>query len=291
MTMALPVKRRSPRRGAMQALFLAFLGAWSLTGAASPAVASVTVGQTAVPSGLCAADFDRLVPADGSGNSYVVPATGTITSWSHIAIGAPSQTLTMKLFRPLGGTTYMVVGHDTRPLDSGSPNTFPVSIAARSGDVLGLYSNSASGCLVAGTPSVILTRAGDLPDGASDSFSSATSPNRPNISAVLNPTNTFALGAITRNKKKGTATITVNVPNPGELIASGNGVKAASAGRAVISKSVGAGQAQLLIKAKRKKKAKLNETGKVKLSVAITYTPTGGSPNTQSVKVKLKKNL
>jgi len=28
----------------------------------------------------------------------------------------------------------------------------------------------------------------------------------------------------------------------------------------------------------------------VKLTVAITYTPTGGSPNTQSVKVKLKEN-
>jgi hypothetical protein len=110
-------------------------------------------------------------------------------------------------------------------------------------------------------------------------------------SAGGKPSNAFTLGAITRNKKKGTATITVNVPNPGELTGSGNGVKASSAGRAVISKSVGAGQAQLLIKAKGNKKRKLNETGKVKLSVAITYTPTGGDPSTQSVKVKLKKRL
>jgi hypothetical protein len=29
----------------------------------------------------------------------------------------------------------------------------------------------------------------------------------------------------------------------------------------------------------------------VKLTVAVTYTPTGGDPNTQSVKVKLKKKL
>jgi hypothetical protein len=100
--------------------------------------------------------------------------------------------------------------------------------------------------------------------------------------------NGFAIDSITRNKKKGTATITGHSPFAGDLSASGNGVKAASAG-AVISKSIGAGQAQLLIKAKGKKKKKLNRKGKVKLNVAVTYTASGGSPVTQSVKVKLKK--
>jgi hypothetical protein len=102
--------------------------------------------------------------------------------------------------------------------------------------------------------------------------------------------NSFTFAGVTRNKKKGTATLKVNVPNPGELTGSGNGVKAYSAG-AVISKSVGAGQAQLLIKAQGKKSKQLNQKGKVKLSVAVTYTPTGGDPSTQSVKVKLKKKL
>lgn len=101
----------------------------------------------------------------------------------------------------------------------------------------------------------------------------------------------FTIDAITRNKKKGTATITVSAQFPGELIATGKGVKASSAGLAVTSKSVGAGQSQLLIKAKKKKKRKLNQKGKVKLNVAVTYTPTGGNAKTQSVKVKLKKNL
>jgi hypothetical protein len=105
---------------------------------------------------------------------------------------------------------------------------------------------------------------------------------------VLDPSNTLAFGRIVRNKKKGTATLTVNVPNPGELTASGNGVKAA--GAAVISKTVTApGAAQLLIKAKGKKKRKLNDTGRVKLNVAVRFTPTGGDPRTQSIKVKLKK--
>ena len=103
------------------------------------------------------------------------------------------------------------------------------------------------------------------------------------------PSNSLTLGKVKRNTKKGTATITVNVPNPGELTGSGKGAKVARASGAVTSKAVSAGNAQLLIKAKGKKKRKLNKRGKVKLKVAITYTPTGGAPNTQSRKLKLKK--
>jgi hypothetical protein len=100
----------------------------------------------------------------------------------------------------------------------------------------------------------------------------------------------FTIDGITRNKKKGTATITAGVDFPGELIASGKGVKVSSTG-AVISKSVAAGQAQLVVKAKGKKRRNLNEKGKVKLKLAITYTPSSGTAHTQSVKVKLKKKL
>ena len=101
-----------------------------------------------------------------------------------------------------------------------------------------------------------------------------------NVTAVVAPSNSFTFGATTRNKKKGTATLTVNLPNPGELTASGKDVNVA--GAAVISKAVTARTASLLIKARGKKKHKLNDTGKVKLNPAITYTPTGGDPSTQS---------
>jgi len=107
----------------------------------------------------------------------------------------------------------------------------------------------------------------------------------------ITPSNAFTIGAVQRNKKKGTATLNLTLANPGELTGSGNGVKASSAAQAEISKSVGAGPAKLLIKAKGKKKKKLNQKGKVKLSVAVTYTPNGGSAKTQSVTVKLKKKL
>ena len=102
--------------------------------------------------------------------------------------------------------------------------------------------------------------------------------------------NDFTIATITRNKKKGTATVTVNLPDPGELVGSGKGVKAFS-GQAVTSKSAAAGPAKLVIKAKGKKKRKLATTGKVKLNVTISFTPTGGKAKTVPLKVKLKKKL
>jgi subtilisin-like proprotein convertase family protein len=102
--------------------------------------------------------------------------------------------------------------------------------------------------------------------------------------------NVFTLGAISRNKKKGTATLKVNVPNPGELALSGKGLTTARAAGAVVAKTVPtAGEVKLLIRARGKKKRRLNETGKVKVKPTITYTPTGGDPSTQSRDLKLKK--
>jgi hypothetical protein len=98
----------------------------------------------------------------------------------------------------------------------------------------------------------------------------------------------FTIDGIRRNKKKGTATITAGIDFPGELLASGKGVKASSA---VTSKAVAAGQAQLVIKAKGKKRRNLNEKGKVKLKLTVTYTPASGTAHTQPLKVKLKKKV
>jgi hypothetical protein len=106
------------------------------------------------------------------------------------------------------------------------------------------------------------------------------------------PSNAFTLHKVVRNEKKGTATLTVRVPGPGELTGSGGGVKAASVAQAVTSKAVaGPGDARLLIKAKGKKRRKLNETGKVKLNVAVTFTPNGGNPSTKTVRVKLVRRI
>ncbi len=280
-------------------LSLVSVAALSLAVIASPATASVTVGQTDPsnsPMVSCAGVVvqDMAQPSVTSGNSYVVPADGTITSWSHNAYSGANQKVTMKVWRLISGTSYRVIGHDTRgPFTGSGPITFSgISVPVQRGDVLGL--NAGTGGFVdcmfpAPGDTMLYANPSDTPDGQETNF--VTLPDRrPNISAVVEPTNSFTPGAVTRNKKKGSATLAFNLPNPGDLSGSGQGAQVASTG-AVTSKAVPAGIATLVVKAKGKKKRKLNETGKVKLIVAITYTPTGGSPSTQSVKVKLKKKL
>jgi hypothetical protein len=256
---------------------------------ASPAAASVTIGQLApeTVSLACRGSVDRVQPTVTSGNTYVVPGKGTIISWSHNARAEAGQMLTMKIFHKFGQPAlYRVIHHDgPRPLAAGLINTFPTNIPVNPGEVLGLYTPGPANtaCVFSAPEDSHLFRSGNLADGEAGAFEFGAG-SRVNVSAVFNPSNSFTLvGKVKLNKKKGTARLTADVPNPGSLTLSGKGLKRASA-------AVNApGTAKLLIRAKGKKKKKLNRTGTVKVKPIITYTPTGGDPSTQSRKLKLKK--
>jgi hypothetical protein len=105
------------------------------------------------------------------------------------------------------------------------------------------------------------------------------------------PDNTFRLGKLKRNKRKGTAKLTAIVPGPGELGLSGKKVKAVTT--QVAATAAGAspdGIAVVLkVRAKGKGNRKLRRTGAAKVKVNVAYTPTGGESNTLSKKLKLKK--
>ncbi len=293
---------RRTRRSRLARLGIASaLAAALLSLAAAPVPAAVTIGQLAPPnpSSETSADTDRAQPSVTAGNPYVVPTTGgvtawTLTSWSHTAASDVGQELTMKVFRKVADPlTYTVVGHDgPRSLTPSAVNTFQTSLQVKAGDVLGNNSKSpADNASYFPAPGEsFIDRAPGLPDGQIGTFLQSADPLRLNISAVLEPTNTFALGRITRNKRRGTATLEATVPNPGELTVGGKGIKLAGGGAAVTSKAVSGGSVKLTIRAKGKKKRKLNETGKVKVKPKITYTPAGGAPSTQSTKVKLRKH-
>ena len=96
------------------------------------------------------------------------------------------------------------------------------------------------------------------------------------------PRNEFSFGKAKRNKRRGTAKLTVNVPGPGALeLAQAKKVKGDQA------RAEAAGEATLLVKPRGKAKKKLNRRGKAKLSAEVTYTPDGGDPNTQTASVKV----
>jgi hypothetical protein len=194
----------------------------------------------------------------------------------------------MKVFRNVTGTTYSVVGHDgPRALTVGALNTFQTSILVKPGDLVGMNDNSvnppvATACDVVFPGNTIFFGSGNLADGSSGPIGSPIANRNLNISAVVEPTNSFSLGTVTRSKKKGTATVTVSVPNPGDLTVSGNGVRSASA-------VAGPGDVQLPIAATGKKRKKLKKKGKVKIGPTVTFTPVGGDPSAQSIPIQLKK--
>jgi hypothetical protein len=96
--------------------------------------------------------------------------------------------------------------------------------------------------------------------------------------------NEFSFGKAKKNKRKGTAKLTVNVPCPGELdLAKTKKVKPDD------ESADAEGAEKLRIKPKGKAKRKLRKKGKAKVKAEVTYTPIGGEPNTQIKKLKLKK--
>jgi hypothetical protein len=98
------------------------------------------------------------------------------------------------------------------------------------------------------------------------------------------PSNEFSFGKVKRNKRKGTAKLTVKVPGPGELeLAETKRVNGKQ------KRAESAGKQKLPIKSRRKARKKLNAKGRAKVNAKVTYTPEGGDPSADSKKIKLVK--
>ncbi len=257
--------------------------------------AAVTIGKVADPVGSsCATGFDW-VGQNTPTTTYVVPSTGgvtswTLTSWSTFA-GPTGGSLAMKVFRPLpGDKQFQVVGHAgpaTVTPGGLAGNTFPANLAVKTGDVLGFhnYTNTLN-CTAPEPGGTYLYLTGDLADGASGGPFAVydAQPYDLDISATVSPVNDFSVGKTSRNRKKGTAKITFDVPNPGTLSGSGGGAKVSKA------KTVAAGKATLKVKARGLKSRTLDRNGKLKLKLQVIYTPTGGDPKAKKIKLKLLKS-
>jgi hypothetical protein len=131
------------------------------------AQADVTVGEVApqTPEFLCnLGPTDVIQLATSGGNSYVVPAAGTLTSWSTAAAPGAGQAVSLKVYRPLGGTVYSVVAQDgPRALTPSVLDTFPIDIPVEAGDILGL--NDGEAPLFNNACSFYTTASGDVEGG------------------------------------------------------------------------------------------------------------------------------
>jgi hypothetical protein len=160
-----------------------------------------------------------------------------------------------------------------------------VSLPIVAGDHIGL--NASAGSIVlcdCGQPNQALSwTSPTLADGDSRSGSPVFG-RELLVQAVVEPTNTVTFGEVKRNKKKGTATVEVSVPNAGQLAYGGSRAKIGGPASVAVP-----GEIRLTVRAKGASKTKLNDAGKVKVAVDVTFTPTNGAAATSPTKVKLLK--
>jgi hypothetical protein len=98
------------------------------------------------------------------------------------------------------------------------------------------------------------------------------------------PSNIITLGKLKLNKKNGTATLVVTVPDAGKLILSGKGLKK------VTRTTKGKATLKLPVKPVGKSRKRLRANGKLKVSLKLKFVPTGGSARQTSKKATLKMN-
>ena len=269
----------------------------ALIAAGGARAAVVTVGSplTAPPSGTSVCNPSCIwanQTLTEPGANVTSPVTGVIVRW-HTAgpyVGGPFR-LRVLSPAPGGGPPYTANGTSNPETPSGSAvQTFQTHLPIEAGDLIGLDelvgSEIARAFPVTGSttfawnPALTDGEVGPPNAGPFASFELLF-----NAEVATPPDNTFSLEHLTRNRRRGFATLTAMVPGPGELAVSGNGVKPHSGGTA-------AGSVPVRVAAMGSKRDKLNRSGKVRLSVDVTYTPTAdlpGAPNTQTVRVKLVK--
>jgi hypothetical protein len=258
--------------------------------------AETKVGQLFTPTYACGGPNSYLQTGVASGNSYTVPVSGVITSWSFQAGATPVAGLKLKVGRFSGTDVNLIADSAAGTQTPNAVNTYSANIPVQAGDMIGLLQISGN-CAVQTADALdkYLFSSGDIAPGTTMPWGPFTGFKFPVQATVTSPepapSNSFTFGGLKRNLKKGTAKLTVNVPGPGTLTLTGKGVvkqrPAASASKTVTA----AGAVKLLVKAKGKQKRTLNRTGKVKVKAKVTYTPTGGSPNTKTKRIKLIKRL
>jgi hypothetical protein len=282
--------------------------------AASPAV--VTVGsdlEDAPTSGnscggeVCTVATTSLVQSAQATGGLTSPVNGVVTSW-RVKVGLGTVAIRFRILHPAGGGQYTGAGTSdqvTPPFDTTTAFTTQLPISA--GDLVGLNC-----CASFGTSYLFHSPGPGLgntayffPPGGAGLLDGATGPPNANserellVSADIQPTAAFASDK-PKSKKGGKVLITASLPNPGTLTAGDRldqGVGAAAAARRkpqlllkrATTTVAAAGTATLVVKPTKSARSKLTRRATLKAGVKLSFTPTGGSPSTQIMKVKLKR--
>ena len=256
------VRKRTHSRAVRRLLPIVALSAVAFS-VASPAQGSVTIGHvlgTGPPAPVfcfptCTLRQATLAPEDGLATAGLTsPTNGVVTNFG-ISVVASNQSgdLTIRL-RVLRGRTGAGSSEPLTLLDADGVQTFATELPIAVGDGIGLdtlpTSSPGSIGIARGTAagnSVIELFSPPLLDGGAEQSPQGAPGGVLDMNAVIEPTNTFSFGKVTRNTDKGNATVSVDVPNAGELVVAGKGVKRAT------KSATAPGVVKLKVRAKGKK--------------------------------------
>jgi hypothetical protein len=120
-------------------LFLFAVAAALVLAAPGSASGAVALGSTFAATEGCVAGATYL-QTSSSGNSYVMPTDGVITSWAHRA-GAGPPDLKFRILRQVAETNYFTLVREgpSTPQTANQLNEFPVRIPVKAGDAIGLF--------------------------------------------------------------------------------------------------------------------------------------------------------
>jgi hypothetical protein len=258
-------------------------------GAAGSASASVSIGSANIN---VVADSGTLCGSCAFSNSALPgrlvasPVNGTITSWGMQATSA-NTTAYLRLIRPLSGNLFLFSASESRSGLSASPHTFTTSLPIALGDRIALGHNGVGSIGSFGnvTPVAGATAQGfNSPpaDGGTAMPSSQSTGIDWLLNATIEPNNDATLAKLVKNKKKGTASLTESVPNPGTLVISEGPVKPQTI---QVSQP---GEVTVALLPNKRAKKKLRRRGKVAGGIDLIFTPSFGSPSRDTTPLTLK---
>lgn len=241
------------------------------------------------------------LPADDQSPGGVSsPVNGTVVLWRVKSIAAATQQpIEFRVVSPAAGGQFTGggVSATVTPPDVDGVTPFVTSIPIKIGDLLGLNFNNSTNQyfgLSAGPNSGQLFNPELLPNSTRTPQSNTS--EQLLVNADIEPTAKFT-SLKKKAKKGGKVKLTVGLPNPGSLVAGDKkdksvvAVAAAKKPSLVKAKRVqvsAPGTLGVLLKPTKAAKSSLAAGRTPKAKLKLVFTPTGGSPFTKLVQVKLK---
>jgi hypothetical protein len=231
------------------------------------------------------------------GRLTVSPVSGTITTFRIRGAAGGADTGRLRVLAPMGVPLLFKSASTTVTVPAGTTtSTFATSLPISSGDRIGLDDDHLAGSNFgdAGAPGGPVDLFQPIPANGTMRNPDFATTGELLFNADIVPTSLFPKPRKPKTTKKGIAFLVVTAPNPGLLTigaANATGASVAAKGsfvRPVSTTVAAAGDINVKLRPSKSTKTILRRFGKASGQVKVTFTPTGGTPASQLLRIRLK---